>query len=96
MDSGGSPPALAQTGSKSTNQDLKIAPRHGLQGFVHAAIQFDFVVESAEDVGDGALITNFFWHHHFQLLNHHPRPPNSSTALCRKAAISSLPGSCTW
>ena len=30
-------------------------PRHGLQGLVHAPVQFDLVVQRAQDVGDGAL-----------------------------------------
>ena len=30
-------------------------PRHGLQRFVHAPVQFDLVVQRAQDVGDGAL-----------------------------------------
>ena len=34
---------------------LEDRPRDGLQRFVHAAVQFDLVVERAEDVGDGTL-----------------------------------------
>ena len=34
---------------------LEQCPRHLLQCLVHASVEFNFVVERAEDVGDGAL-----------------------------------------
>ena len=41
-------------------------PRHGLQRLVHAAVQFDLVVQRAQDVGDGALIGEG-WNCNFEL-----------------------------
>ena len=56
MDSGGSPLAFARTGSKSTNHDLKIASRDGLQRFGHGAGSFRACRSSAaEDLGNGML-----------------------------------------
>jgi len=43
-------------------RDYKQGARRRLQGFVHAAVEFDFVVERAENVGDGALFgERKFW-----------------------------------
>src|SRR5690606_16687419 len=35
---------------------LEERSRHGFERLVHPAVQFDLVVEGAEDVGDGALV----------------------------------------
>src|SRR5665647_509555 len=47
--------SLGADGVEVHEPRLEECARHLLEGFVHAAVELDFVVESAEDVGDAAL-----------------------------------------
>jgi hypothetical protein len=56
MPNGWRPAALATTGSKSTNQDRKMA-RARDSSPVHAPIEFDLVIEGTKDLNDSPLLS---------------------------------------
>ena len=57
-DLGGSVPpegGFGMNGVEVYEPTLEERPRHFFEGFIHASVEFDLVVQGAEDVGDGAL-----------------------------------------